>query len=322
MQSEEKRCNNAMYPMRLVTRMTGLTADTIRVWERRYHAIHPQRTEGNTRMYSQQDVQRLQLLAQATKQGYRIGSIAEQTLSQLQQLVDEVDEKKVPPSKTQEPVEDTLLEHPQREQERLIQRYLGYIEHFNASQAERLLARASLLYSPRELIYKIFLPLLHEVGERWASSILNVSQEHLVSEQVKRRLLILLQSVTPAPEGPRMLFSTPPGQHHELGALIAAVLGSMAGFEPIYLGPNIPFEDLLFSIRSREADVLVLSLVLPEQDEDYIDLLRGLQRLAAEIEVWVGLPETLAKQLQNIPKMRLFSQFEEFERALKRWPSG
>ena len=79
------------YSMRVVTRMTGLSADTIRAWERRYGAVVPARTDGNTRRYSASDVRRLGLLKEATDRGHRIGDIAKLSEGELAEIAGSAD---------------------------------------------------------------------------------------------------------------------------------------------------------------------------------------------------------------------------------------
>ena len=110
----------ALYPMRVVTRLTGLHPDTIRAWERRYDAVIPQRTNGNTRMFSAGDVRRLSILRELVDHGHAIGHIASLSDEALAVLVEEHRAERaaampaVPPPRTRRSVSMGITRGPPR----------------------------------------------------------------------------------------------------------------------------------------------------------------------------------------------------------------
>ena len=212
------------FPMRVVTRMTGLSADVVRVWERRYAAITPDRTDGNARRYSAGDIERLTCLRDAIAAGHSIGAIAKLPDAALRALAQPANAASVT-SPTLEP-------------------YLDAIERLDMPRAEAILARASQLLGPRQVVLELVLPLLRAVGDRWHAGDMSVAQEHAVSAQVRAHLATLIRTMVLPAGAPRMVFATPAGHRHEMGAQMAAVLAAARGVSPVYLGPDVPFEEL------------------------------------------------------------------------------
>lgn len=290
--------------MRVVSRMTGLTAHTIRVWERRYQAITPQRTEGNTRRYSAADVRRLSLLRQATSRGYQISDMAQLPEDELIDLVAE---------KSQLAAEagggdDELFE-------RLNRDYLLAVERFDVGRSAEILARAAGLLDRDSFVFRVVLPILRETGDRWYREEFSVSHEHLVTAQV-RGLLDSLLRLSPVPPGaPSMVIATPAGHLHEFGALVGALLAASRGLGPVYLGPDIPTADLAVALREGRADVLLLGVLRDMSSDELATFDHDLVALGATAEVWVG---TSADHdvVGRVPGVRYFTRFEDLDLAL------
>ncbi|MBX7197635.1 MAG: MerR family transcriptional regulator [Sandaracinaceae bacterium] len=258
------------FPMRVVTRMTGLTADVVRVWERRYGAITPDRTEGNARRYSAADIERLTRLRDAIAQGHTIGAIATLSDARLRALAQPAQEEPERPA---------------------LSPYLEAIAVLDLPRAEAVLSRASQLLGPRRLVLELVLPLLKEVGDRWHAGSLGVAQEHAVSAQIAAHLGTLLRTAVLPSGAPRVVFATPPGHHHELGAQMAAVLATTHGVSPVFLGADVPFDELLSACERARAGVVALSILVEKSEPlERRRELKGLELLARSVEVWVGAP--------------------------------
>lgn len=304
--------SSIFYPMRAVVHMTGLTADTIRVWERRYKAVVPDRTEGKTRVYSEEDVHRLILLSQAIRIGQRIGTIAHLSTDELVELI-ESDSKVIHQ-------EDVSLdaEAVTKEESYNVMRasYLEHIAKLDTVEAERTLTIMASILKPKAVIDNVVLPILHEVGRRWVNGSFGVAQEHLASEQIKRLLVTMLQFNSAQPNAPVVIVTTPEGHLHELGALIGAILASMHGYNAVYLGPNLPEEAILSAVKLRKADLLLLSLVRLTKGKDRSIVEKQLKNYSTKVETWVGLPPEYLHGHFDVPEVTFFHGFDDFESAL------
>jgi methanogenic corrinoid protein MtbC1 len=299
--------DDGLYPMRVATRMTGLSSHTIRVWERRYGAVVPHRTEGNTRRYSPEDVKKLQLLRQARDQGYPIGEIAGLTIGRLEEMVRR--ERVVDRSPEGPPTESTDPYAHIRAQ------YLDRITTFDYYPALETLARAAALLPTAEFVFEILLPILRETGDRWESGSFSVAHEHAVSAQVRGLLDSLLRLASPQPGAPRVVLATPAGHQHEFGVMAAAYLAVARGLEPVYLGPDVPGTDLEQAITISRAGLILLAVekAMDAGEARRFDAL--LVKLTMHCDVWVGLPGDHDAR-GRVDGVRYFHRFEDLDLAL------
>ena len=306
MQSASPKIEEGLYPMRVVTRLTGLTADTIRVWERRYGAVVPRRTEGNARRFHAEDVRRLLLMREARARGHSIQSIATLSENELEALLSGTNE--LAPAAA--PGGETDSPHA-----RIRERYLAEIARFEVRRAGELLARAASLFGPVEFALEVLVPLLQEVGERWSHADFNVAQEHLVTQQVRSLLFTVMRFVSPQPGARRILLAAPEGHLHEFGLLVTALLAASQGHEPVLLGPNLPANDLHAAVELSKARLVVLSIVRDMTDDELRRFRRDIEALPEGCEVWLGCPPG-HPAADDHPRLRVFHDFETVNVAL------
>lgn len=296
--------SDGLYPMRLVTRLTGLNADTIRAWERRYGAVTPDRSAGNTRRFSPDDVRRLTLLHEAVERGHTIGAIAHLSTEELQGMVDD---RAAPLDPSSDPPDQSFTQWRQS--------YLGAIARFETRRAHELLTRAATLMDRRSLVYEVVLPVIREVGVRWAGGEVGVAQEHIVTRQLTSVLQVMLDSQYLPPGAPRLLMTTPPGHRHEFGILVAGLLALEKGVEPIHLGVDLPLEDVSWAVRMSRANALVMSVARDLNERETEHLPQQLELVANWTSLWIGAPAG-HPLVTRVPSARFFHDFDKFEEAL------
>jgi methylmalonyl-CoA mutase cobalamin-binding domain/chain len=259
------------HPIQVVARRTGLTADVIRAWERRYAAISPTRTETGRRLYSDADIRRLALLRRAAAAGRRIGDVAGLTDKALGELVasDEALEIK------------TGVQAPPATSVPVVGRYLNdcitAVEEIQPDTLESALETARIGLSTPVLLEEVITPLIHHIGEGWGSGTLRVAQEHMASAVLLPFLSRLHTRTAVSSEGPTVVVATPIRQRHELGALMAAVAATSEGWKVIYLGANLPAEEIAYVAASNNVRVVALSIVYPTDDPQLPDELQRLR---------------------------------------------
>ncbi len=258
----------AQFPIRAVARMTGLSVDTLRAWERRYQAVVPGRGDRG-RVYTDRHVERLKLLAGLVANGHAIGSIAGKPDAALRRLrAGGVDV----PAPAAHPVVD-------------LEPLFRAMQQYDLESIDAHLNRHAVLLPPAGLIFSVMLPVLREAGTRWEAGAISPAQEHLASGIIRGVLGGLLRSLPRTPGAARIVFATPAGERHELGLLCSAVLAASAGYSAGYLGPDLPVADIAQAAQKADAKALVLAGTAG--DADYGEL-RALTRLPDRIAVWVG----------------------------------
>ncbi|MDX1487294.1 MAG: MerR family transcriptional regulator [Acidiferrobacterales bacterium] len=259
------------HPIQVVARRTGLTVDVIRAWERRYDAISPTRTETGRRLYSDIDVRRLALLRHAAAAGRRIGDVAGLTDKALAELVagDEALE-----------VEKEVQTRPATSKP-AVGRYLNdcmtAVEEMQPDRLGSALETARVGLSSPVLLEEVITPLIRHIGKGWGSGTLRVAQEHMASAVLLPFLFRLHTSTAIANDGPTVVVATPVRQRHELGALMAAVAAASEGWNVVYLGANLPAEEIAYAATSNNVRTVALSIVYPTDDPQLPDELQRLR---------------------------------------------
>ncbi len=273
------------HPIRVAARRTGLTPQVIRAWEKRYGAVTPHRTETNRRLYSNEDVERLTLLRRATLLGRSIGQIATQSTESLRALVaeDEALQRSAGPESTAQVVPRKDLGG------RVLNACLEAAKQLDAVTLQRELDGAFVSLSRPVLMSEVVVPLMQMLGAEWREGTMRVSQEHLATAAV-RSFVGSLNGAQHVPiSAPAILVTTPHGQVHEIGALLAATIAAADGWRAIYLGPNLPAEEIASAAAQREAHAVALSIVYPTDDPHLGAELGKLRRfLGPDIHIIVG----------------------------------
>lgn len=277
-----------MYSIKSIAALTGLGTETLRAWERRYQAVVPDRDEGGRRFYTDLHLEKLNLLANLTRQGHAISKVAGLDVEQLQKLFYANDEMAM-------------------EQSRFAEQIVEALRNYRIDRCEQLLKRALIANEPLAYVRDILTPALNHVGQLWHDEKLTIAQEHMFSACVNRILLSMVNNFqSSSGNRPSMLFATPSGEPHEFGILMCCLLAAEQQYDCYYLGANLPAADLIDAARKLKSDVVVLSLQKTPPDSETLD---ELNRILAETAhenrfVWLGGKgvESWCKGQRNLPK--------------------
>jgi DNA-binding transcriptional MerR regulator/methylmalonyl-CoA mutase cobalamin-binding subunit len=251
------------HPMRVVTRRTGLSADLLRAWERRYEVVKPSRSESGRRLYSDADIERLGLLYRATLAGRGIGQIARLSTPELAALVrrDAEADRTGNGAQSPEPVAtpgDHLAE--------FLRDCFRAIERLDTVALEASLRRAVVALPAAALLDGLVVPLLERVGTHWREGTLRPVHGHLASAVLRRVLDRVIETAASAAASPNLVVATPAGQVHEFGAMLAAATAAAEGWRVTYLGASLPAEDIAAAAEQTRARAVALSIVYPASD--------------------------------------------------------
>jgi len=290
------------YLIGAVTKLTGLSIDVVRVWERRYGAVRPARSDGGTRLYSDADVLRLKRLRQAVEKGFGIGQAAKFSETELDELIGETRQS---PEAT-DPFGALRL------------RFINAIQIMDVVAAEQELARAATLFSTRELVKNIVAPTVKEAGERCARGEFGAAHEHLASALLRNLVSSLLRLYPASASADAIVLATPALDRHEFGLLLAALLAAMHGWRVVYLGADLPAPEIARAVRLTNARVLVLNVSVANSRIG--DELTAISRvLPISTPVWIGGEEaTTHKEIIERANWVLVRNLEELDDLLKR----
>ena len=258
------------HPIKVVVNRTGISPHLIRMWERRYSAVVPERTPTGRRLYTDEDIERLSLMRQATLAGETISQIAKLSRDELADLV-----PKTYIARNNDSLSKTQVTNLDYHFDLCMQAILA----LDPVNLEARLLRASMTLGQEIFLERVLQPLLQKTGEMWADGRLKVAHEHLASAVIRSLLGSMYVSSRNDDSGPLLVCTTPSGQFHEFWALMVAVTAVASGWKTIYLGPNMPAEDIASAALQGNARAIAISLVYPEDDPQTIHELRKLKQL-------------------------------------------
>lgn len=271
------------YSIGAVARKTGISVHTLRAWERRYALVAPQRSAGGTRLYSNADILRLRLLRRASEAGYSISRIASMTIDELRELLKQsLDE----PGSIAAPAAGT--KGGPAESRYIVNEILRAVELMDGERTHAFLMRAVVTLPVSRVIDEVILPVLREVGDRWAAGAICPANEHLLSVNVRRVLAWLTEAVPVERGAPAVVVTTPSGHWHELGAQIAGLRAAEAGWRVVFLGPNLPARDIVRAVEVTRASLVLLGVTMPEEELLRYELTELKALLPDRVKVIVG----------------------------------
>lgn len=241
---------NKPYEIQQVARMSGVNRHRIRAWERRYGAVVPERTSGNRRVYDGADIRRLTLLDRAVAAGHRISRIAGLDDAALQDLTSPAG--RVVRSETQDGKKLDKM---------LCEAGFEAVCRMDAPALYDILAQAAVSLPVRQVLCEVVQPLLARIGAAWAQGDLKIANEHMASAAVRALLGELLRDAMPATgAAPLVVVGTPSGHRHELGAIGLALTAAEAGWQPLFLGADLPAADMAAAAAQTAARGVALSV--------------------------------------------------------------
>jgi methanogenic corrinoid protein MtbC1 len=232
------------YSIRELTSLTGLSADVLRVWERRYGFPRPTRDAAGARRYLAADVERLGLLQRALQRGHRISHVIERTGVELRALLEN---KRID-------FDSLASEHG------AVRRIL---EAVCADDDERMVAElryAAMNSGARDFVRDVASVLVRVVGETWQQGRLQVRHEHLLSDALTTQLRVIWASQFGVGRGERVLLATLPGEWHSLGIEMVGTYLAALGAVPRSLGPNTPPTEIAAAARALKVDAVAISI--------------------------------------------------------------
>lgn len=301
------------YSMQVAARRSGVSPHLIRMWERRYGAVKPQRTATGRRVYTEDAIERLRLLYAATQAGHNIGSIALLPVERLRAILS---------TDAQAATRMTLrFTEGGAPAEQWVARALHATQEMQSDELRAALEGALLALGRVATIEQVIAPLMEDLGERWRSGEMRVAHEHLAASAARTFLGAFLEGSVSA-EAPLLVATTLEGQTHEIGALMAGATASSEGWRVLYPGPNLPAEEIGAVVRAHEKNglrALALSFVYPPDDSRLEDEVRRLgEFLPPGLPIFAGgrAVQSYAAALDAIGARRM-ADLQELRHALE-----
>lgn len=224
-----------LYPIRTVSSLTGVNAVTLRAWERRHGLVRPLRTRSGHRLYRRADVDTIHRIVALLDKGVSIGQVGNSL-----------------------PLQETAVEGGDV-WEALRQEMIAAISQFDEARLEDAYNSAQSRFSDDMVQRHVLSPLLNELGERWASAVGSVAEEHFFSAYLRNKLGARFHHRTRLAQGVRLMAACLPGEFHEAGLLLFCLAAHGQGYRPVLLGADMPLNELPMAVRRSRSAAIVLS---------------------------------------------------------------
>lgn len=267
------------YQINDLERLTGIKAHTIRIWEKRFGLISPQRTETNRRYYDGEQVKKLLNVTTLLSHGLKISHIAELSDQDMRSQIEQGAEKGGAEWETS-----------------VINDMVAAMLAFDELSFERMLMAAVLRVGLYDTMLRVVYPFLRKAGMMWSIDRAAPVQEHFASCIVRQKLLSAIDGVKPpAPGATRCLLFLPPAEWHEVGLLFTNYVLRANGFHTLYLGQNVPESEIKVVSEAWKPQVMLTFFITSRPGEEMIHLLKQYRAVGESVKLLVmGNPDLQA----------------------------
>ena len=277
--------------------LSGIKAHTIRIWEQRYGVITPERTDTNIRTYCDTDLKKLLNIAMLNANGLKISKISKLSDEDLSQEVQRIGE-----SETEYPIQ--------------IDRLIVAMVDLDRSKFETILADCIETMGFEDTCINVLYPLLQKIGVMWLANSINPAQEHFISSLIIQKMYSAIDNLyTEDPKNQKAILFLREGELHEMGLLFYRYLMEKRGYDTIYLGQSVPFEDLKQTVEAHKPDFLVTALVASSEDDFMEKYLKQLGKSFKDIKILASgfqISQFDKKLPKNIVKIDNVDQFVKY----------
>ena len=292
------------FSIRDLENLSGIKAHTIRIWEKRYKLLSPERTDTNIRIYSLASLQKLLNIILLYNNGYKISKIAKIPESELPSVVREIIAKNSMKSHAINAFKLSMINF-----------------DFNLFQStyNSLLANRSF----REIFWEVFMPLLNELGLLWQTDTISPAHEHFITNLIKQKIYVSterLQLIEPTRKDKVFVLYLPENEIHEIGLLFLNYEIVLKGYKTIYLGQTMPIDNLLDLLKFYD-NLYFLSYFTVEPNKDKIDsyIEEFNQKVNADgnSKLWIiGRQTQFIKEGSLTENIQIFNSIEELSSSL------
>ena len=282
-----------------VERDTGISKDTLRMWERRYGFPAPARDANGERIYAHSQVVRLRLIKRLIDAGHRPGNIVASDMIALEQLTRKISGGA--PADTGNCAE-----------------FMTTLKSHDAERMQQFLTQGLMRQGLERFVIDTVAVLNIRVGEAWSSGELAVHEEHLYAQQIENTLRHAIFLASHRGSVPRVLLTSVPGEQHRIGLLMAEAVFTAAGAFCIALGVQTPVSDIALAAVGHHADIVALSFSAVFQPGPAQQSLLDLRAiLPSAVAIWAGGQGL--QRVRAVPGVEIFRDFARLQQTLTEW---
>jgi DNA-binding transcriptional MerR regulator len=297
------------YFIKDIETLTGIKANTLRIWEQRYAILEPKRTDTNIRYYEEDDLKYIMNIAVLNSHGFKISKLAGMCREDVQKLTQEHQDKC-------------------NEFHHAIQSLSRAMTSFDEREFNRVLSIQILNAGMEATIQDVIFPFLNHIGVLWTSGSINVAHEHFVSNLLRQKLYVAIDQlgVMVHPSADRFLLFVPDGDNHDLGLLIASYLLRAHGQHVVFLGKSTPIDDISQIYKVHRSEIMMCSITNSMKYSTTENYVKTVAKMFPDAQFWVTGGQAMGLDESKLPgNCRIFRSiqgFTELIEARKKLKSG
>ncbi|WP_372647921.1 MerR family transcriptional regulator [Draconibacterium sp.] len=285
------------YSIKDLETLSGIKAHTIRIWEKRYDLLKPERTDTNIRYYTDDDLKRMLNVSLLVRNGYKISKVAAWKEADIKQTVLDVAKTK-------------------KSEEGYVDRLLLFMVNFDNVGFTELVNEIIEKFGLEEAMQNIFFALFERIGTFWQVGSIFPAQEHYITSFIRQKIIAAIDAhgITNSKEK-TILFYLPEEELHELSLLFYSYLALKLGYNIIYLGQFVPFADLEKIQSHVELDFIFTAFISPIQKENLENYLEKLKELYQQQKVFITgwqVKEHAPKLPRNFKVVKDYREFKKY----------
>jgi MerR family transcriptional regulator, light-induced transcriptional regulator len=290
------------YSISDLEKLSGVKAHTIRIWEQRYKALKPNRSQGNVRYYDDEQLRKLLNVVSLAETGKKISELFAMSEADINALI-------------QEQIEITKLSASQFEY--FISQMIIAGSNYDETGFEKLFSASLVRYGMRNTYTHIIYPTLFRVGLIWGKDEINPAQEHFLSNLIKQKIHASIDGLSfPANDKKCWLLFLPKGETHDIGLLFGNYLIRSAGQKTIYLGSDVPLDSLKSSVDDNRPTDLFFFFIRNRSEEEAQEYINELNTLDKNVTIHIAGNTKLISHLKLEKQTNWIQSVDELEKLL------
>jgi DNA-binding transcriptional MerR regulator len=284
------------YSIKELSQLSGIKPHTIRIWEQRYNLLSPFRTETNIRYYDDKQLKKLLNVCELVNSGKKISQICKFNDTQIAAEIDAV----VARSFKDEGHFDGI-----------VNQIIIAITTFDEALFDKIFSNAILRFGLAQTYLKVIYPVLLKVGLMWSRDNIVPAQEHFLSNLIRQKLFSSIDSLPLAHHSDQtwVLFLAE-NEEHEIGLLFANYILRQHGKKVIYLGANVPFDDLSNIVKQCQATHIYTFFVKKHPAEKVENLLEQLHSSFRKVKILISGNKSLIENLSFDKQIKWIKEVE------------
>ena len=287
------------YSIKELEQLSGIKAHTIRIWEKRHRLVEPQRTNTNIRFYSDDDLKKIISVSVLNNHGVKISKIVGLSMDEINRKVSELSEA----TNNIEIYIDQLV--------------IAMIE-MEEEKFEKMIGNLTLKFGFEKTVTDILYPFLEKVGVLWLTDNITPAQEHFISQLIRQKLIVAIDSLPLAPKtAKRAVLYLPENELHEIGLLFYHYITKKEGIRTYYLGQTVPYQSLKSICLEHKPDFLITSITSHPQPHHLPAYLEKLETDFSKIKVFAAGYAFRKGNLKIGPNIQVFESASHLKALLQ-----